>query len=390
MQINFSSYDYASASLKVSLQSSAGSGAAAQGTGASEGAASNQDSFFSTKDPVTGLSVADQMKADLQNRQAQLFNQVQSMLSKQGIQVTLGQGFWRTMSEGNFQVDAETQAAAQEAISEDGYWGVKQTSERLLSFAKALTGGDASKVEEMRQAVQKGFEAAEKAWGGALPQITRDTYDATMKLFDDWANGTSDAEAAESAGTSNSSSVTLEYGYTRVSSKTVSVSSQDAAWLESSGVLSDISAPLSYNGMTLNSAWSMNEKVTVTVTLNSSGAHGGSAQAVPGRDSFVHSSREDYGSYDPKGRAVGRHSDRRHHHGQSQQMGRTMELSFYKPLRTGSSENGNVRVNGEEIPLHEDGTVTVGLPDGTLRRARVNQEALNKVAVKYQGKTEEG
>ncbi len=381
MQINFSSYDYTSASLKVSRQSSAGSGAAAQGTGASEDAASRQDSFFSTKDPVTGLSVADQMKADLQNRQAQLFNHVQSILSKQGIQVTLGQGFWRIMSEGNFQVDAETQAAAQEAISEDGCWGVKQTSERLLSFAKALTGGDASKAEEMRQAVQKGFEAAGKAWGGALPQIARDTYDAAMKLFDDWAGGTSNAEEAESAGTSNSSSVTLEYEYTRVSSKTasVSVNSQDAVWLERSGVLSDISAPLTYNGLTLNSAWSMNEKVTVTVTLNSCGGHGGSAQAVPGRDGFVRGSREDYGSYDPKGRAVGHRSEGRHH-GQSQQAGRglAMELSFYKPLRTGHSENGSVRVNGEEIPLHEDGTVTVGLSDGTLRRARVNQEALNK------------
>ncbi len=389
MQINYNSYSYASASLKISLQSTAGSGAAAQGTGASEDAGSNQDSFLSAKDPVTGLSMVNQMKADLQSRQTQLFNHVQSILSKQGIQVTLGQGFWRTLSEGNFQVDEKTQAAAQEAISENGCWGVKQTSGRLLAFAQALTGGDASKAEEMRQAVQKGFEAAEKAWGGALPQITRDTYDATMKLFDDWANGTSGAEAGESAGTSNSASVSLEYGYARVSSGTVSV--QDAAWLENSGVLSDISAPLSYNGMTLNSAWSMNEKVTVTVTLNG-GVHGNSTQAVPGRDSFVHSSREDCGSYDPKGRAAGRHDEGRRHGPKSRPTGRgrEMALSFYKPLRTGNGESGSVRVNGEEIPLHEDGTVTVGLPDGTLRRAKVNQEALDKAAVQGRGKAEEG
>ena len=47
-------------------------------------------------------------------------------------------------------------------------------------------GGDPARVGEMRDAFIKGFEAATKAWGGALPGIAQETYDAAMKLFDEW------------------------------------------------------------------------------------------------------------------------------------------------------------------------------------------------------------
>lgn len=41
--------------------------------------------------------------------------------------------------------DPDTIKAAQESISEDGYWGVNKTSDRLVSMAIALSGGDTSK-----------------------------------------------------------------------------------------------------------------------------------------------------------------------------------------------------------------------------------------------------
>ena len=40
----------------------------------------------------------------------------------------------------------------------------------------------------MKNAVIKGFQAAEKEWGGKLPSITDETYDLIMKGFDEWAN----------------------------------------------------------------------------------------------------------------------------------------------------------------------------------------------------------
>ncbi len=83
-------------------------------------------------------------------------------------------------------VDAETQKKAAEAISENGYYGVKKTSQRILEFAKALAGDDPSKIEALKSAFERGFSEAEKRWGGALPEISQKTRDAVMKGFEEW------------------------------------------------------------------------------------------------------------------------------------------------------------------------------------------------------------
>ena len=133
-------------------------------------------------------ATVNQLKADLEQQKSRFLTSVKDMLTKQGVQVAEGDGIWKQIAEGKFKVDDETRAAAKEATSEDGYWGVKQTSERFIKYAKALTGGDPAKAEAMREAFKKGYEEAEKAWGGSLPELSQKTYDATMKLFDDWAN----------------------------------------------------------------------------------------------------------------------------------------------------------------------------------------------------------
>jgi len=149
------------------------------------------DTYEPRKEKVSYQLDADtvkQMKADLEQQQSRFLTSVKDMLTKQGVKVAQGEGIWKQIAQGKFKVDDETSAAAKEAISEDGYWGVKQTSERFVKYAKALTGGDPAKAEAMREAFQKGYKAAEKAWGGSLPELSQKTYDATMKLFDDWAN----------------------------------------------------------------------------------------------------------------------------------------------------------------------------------------------------------
>ena len=65
-----------------------------------------------------------------------------------------------------------------------GYWGVEQTSDRIVSFATALAGDDSKALEKMRDAFVKGYKQAEKQWGGKLPDISQRTYDAVMKKFD--------------------------------------------------------------------------------------------------------------------------------------------------------------------------------------------------------------
>ncbi|TAH70890.1 MAG: hypothetical protein EWM47_04985 [Anaerolineaceae bacterium] len=111
---------------------------------------------------------------------------VERMLLEQGETFDKATNIYGLLREGKLQVDEETRLQAQKDIAEDGYWGVEQTSERLLSFAKALSGGDPSKADIMIKAVKKGFEQAEKAWGGSLPQISRDTLDRTISKMESW------------------------------------------------------------------------------------------------------------------------------------------------------------------------------------------------------------
>lgn len=125
------------------------------------------------------------LKADTDARTAQFKSLVEKLICKQS--TTFGQAtdIWSFLSKGDFTVDAATKAQAQKDISEDGYWGVNKTSDRIIEFATALTGGDPDKIEEMRSAFEKGYKKAEKTWGGKLPDICKQTYDAVFKKFDD-------------------------------------------------------------------------------------------------------------------------------------------------------------------------------------------------------------
>ncbi len=127
------------------------------------------------------------LKLETEERTNQLTTLVQQMISKQGNAYGAANDIWSFLASGDYTVSPEVKAQAQKDIAEDGYWGVKQTSERILDFAKALSGGDPAQAEKMRSAFEKGYEQATKAWGKDLPSISKDTYDAVMKGFDEWA-----------------------------------------------------------------------------------------------------------------------------------------------------------------------------------------------------------
>lgn len=127
------------------------------------------------------------LKADAEERTARFKSLVEQLMTKQSTTYGQATDIWSFLSKGDSKVDPATKAQAQKDIAEDGYWGVNKTSDRIIQFATALTGGDPSKVEEMRNAFIKGYKQAEKTWGGSLPEISRQTYDAVMKKFDDLA-----------------------------------------------------------------------------------------------------------------------------------------------------------------------------------------------------------
>jgi hypothetical protein len=126
------------------------------------------------------LDKVQQMKAESANNMAAFKKMVYTLFKDQGSK------FFEQLG-GKMEIDEATQLAAQQAIAEDGEWGVEAVANRLLEFAKSLSGGDPSKIEMLRDAVKAGFGAAAKVWGGDLPGISQQTFTRTMELFDEWA-----------------------------------------------------------------------------------------------------------------------------------------------------------------------------------------------------------
>nr|MCR4955120.1 hypothetical protein [Lachnospiraceae bacterium] len=128
------------------------------------------------------------LKNDAKARVEQMQNMVADALHKQANISASGDDVWKFLASGNFSVTEAAKTKAQELISEDGYYGVEQTSQRILDFAKALSGNDVSKAEELLDAFKDGFKQATKSWGKDLPDICQDTYKAVEKKFDQWVN----------------------------------------------------------------------------------------------------------------------------------------------------------------------------------------------------------
>lgn len=145
---------------------------------------SDKASASSVKSKAANPELIAKLKADSDNRLQQLQSLVTNMFKKQGITIGTADDMWKVLASGNFTADADTIAKAKEDISEDGYWGVKQTSDRIFDFAQALAGDDEEKMKAMKEAVEKGFKEATKTWGKELPDISKNTYNAVMDKFD--------------------------------------------------------------------------------------------------------------------------------------------------------------------------------------------------------------
>ena len=176
-----------SASSKAAEETASQSGKTEDSGVVYESSKDTAEKSTSKKTYTQNTELVAKLKADAESRAQQLQNIVQQLLTKQGKTYNNANDIWKTLASGDFEVDAATKAQAQADIAEDGYWGVKQTSERILDFATALTGGDPDKIDEMRAAFEKGYKMAEKTWGGELPDICKQTYDAVLAGFDKMA-----------------------------------------------------------------------------------------------------------------------------------------------------------------------------------------------------------
>ena len=77
-----------------------------------------------------------------------------------------------------------SQDEAAELISEDGIFGIRQTSERIANFVIDGSGGDEDRLRAGREGMLQGFKDAEDMWGGELPEISQKTMQAATEMVD--------------------------------------------------------------------------------------------------------------------------------------------------------------------------------------------------------------
>jgi len=77
-----------------------------------------------------------------------------------------------------------SQSEAAELVSEDGIFGIKQTSERIANFVINGSNGDEDRMRAGREGMLQGFKEAEAMWGGKLPEISQKTMQAAIEMVD--------------------------------------------------------------------------------------------------------------------------------------------------------------------------------------------------------------
>jgi hypothetical protein len=107
---------------------------------------------------------------------------VTSMLKEQGIDFQIA-----TAGSSTIDISEISQDEAQALVADDGYFGVEQTSDRIVNFALSLAGGDVNRLDVIKEGVKNGFNEALEAFGGTLPEISYKTFDVVMQKLDAWA-----------------------------------------------------------------------------------------------------------------------------------------------------------------------------------------------------------
>lgn len=117
-----------------------------------------------------------------ERKQEEFKKLIQSLIANQGEHYNV------ILFEQKLNVSSEIVQKAKESISDGGEYSVDSVAANIINMAKALSGGDSSKIAELKEGFLKGFKEAEKAWGGELPDICKKTYDEVLSRFDEWEN----------------------------------------------------------------------------------------------------------------------------------------------------------------------------------------------------------
>ncbi len=74
---------------------------------------------------------------------------------------------------------------AADLIKEDGFFGVAKTAARITDFVLTGAGNDLDRLKAGRDGILKGFQEAEKLWGGKLPPLSYETLEKSLEAVDE-------------------------------------------------------------------------------------------------------------------------------------------------------------------------------------------------------------
>ena len=97
----------------------------------------------------------------------------------QGLKDLLNQNIGITGYSGKPIGDLTSQEASS-LISDNGYFGIDNTANRIADFVINGAGGDAGKLRSGLEGVKNGFAQAKTIWGQALPDISQQTMNKTL------------------------------------------------------------------------------------------------------------------------------------------------------------------------------------------------------------------
>jgi hypothetical protein len=150
--------------------------------GAKKAAAGARDAYIPAS--AADRSKIEKLKKESERAYSHIRQLVEQLLREQGVKYKQALG---TDGDKMVPVTSEMRTRAQALIAEGGELSAEKVSDRIVEFAKALSGGDKGKLTVLRGAIQKGFSEAERILGG-LPDISRQTYDLVMQKLDAWQN----------------------------------------------------------------------------------------------------------------------------------------------------------------------------------------------------------
>lgn len=122
----------------------------------------------------------EKLRAESEKAFESLRRLVEQLLQRQGYSARSVQAGFEEL-----RVDETARAEAAALIADDGPLGAEAVSNRIVEFAIAISGGDKSKVEQLKGAIEEGFRQVREMLGG-LPEVSVKTYDLVMKKLDNW------------------------------------------------------------------------------------------------------------------------------------------------------------------------------------------------------------